>query len=191
MGWKVGRPIAYLAAVCVLLACFGCTAETGGIDTSAPMVSVNGLRVDTMTFLQMDQADSEATSQIFSIYLQEYTPLETSTWNNLSFSLPMSSGETLYIEDFLLDEDGSIRYEEMVMTTHLVLPAGETMCHYTLQEHRASLYNSLIDPTVLRGFRVSLLQSHPEDSYVFVLRLDRNNLLFNLNKGCLFLSHVL
>lgn len=51
-GRNVGkRIVCFAAAVCVLLICFGCAAETGGIDTTAPIVSVNGLRVDTMTFL--------------------------------------------------------------------------------------------------------------------------------------------
>ncbi len=174
-GRNLGKRIACLAvAVCVLLVCFGCTAETGGIDTTAPMVSVNGLRVDTMTFLQKDLADSEAASQAFAIYLQEYTPLETSVWNNLQISLPANSGETIYIEDFLLDEDGNIRYEEVAMTSSVYLPAGETVFSYSLEEHTPTRFSSLVEPTALRGFRVSLLHTHPEDSYVFILRLDQN-----------------
>lgn len=174
-GRNVGKRIAcFAAAVCVLLICFGCAVETGGIDTTAPMVSVNGMRVDTMTFLQTDLAASEAASQMFDIYLQEYTPLETSVWNSLQISLPANREEIIYIEDFLLDEDGNIRSEEMAMTSSVYLPAEETVFAYPLDEHTAARFSSLVEPTVLRGFRVSLLHTHPENSYVFILRLDRN-----------------
>lgn len=166
----IGRLVSLAAVVCLLFALSSCAAEDGGVDKSAPYVTINGQRVDTMTFMQNDLGYSEEYPPIFSIYLQDHVALETSVGANVLIDLSQYGPTFLDIEDFLLDAEGNIRYEQLRMSTVTEVPYFRTYGAYPLTQHTASVISSLYETEVLRGICVRLT-NRPENVYVFVLKV--------------------
>ena len=171
-GSAAKRIACFAAAVCALVALSGCAAEDGGVDKTAPYVTVGGQQVETMTFSQDELIGRAEYPPVFAIYLNEHVPLETSIGREVLFDLSQYGPATLIIEDFLLDEKGDIRYEQLRMNTTLDVPYYKTSNVYPLVEHSASVISSVYEAEVLRGICVRTT-NESDNMSVFVLKVDR------------------
>ncbi len=173
------RFLACAAASCGLLALCGCYKGDERRDETAPAVTVNGQRVETMTFLADEQPGNEESSPLFQIYLKEHTPAEITYSDVLMIDIGAHGPEYLELTDYLIDQSGTIQYGRMAMEATLPVDTLDTAAFYLVNMHTASyLSSSYFNKTdgQWRGIRIRMVNRQREYVYVFVLRVNPENM---------------
>lgn len=176
MNWRSSglRLLACTAVLCSLLGLCGCYKGDDRRDESAPVVMINGQRVETMTFLTAEQPATEESSSQFQIYLQEHTPVEIAYLDTLLIDIGGHGPENLELTDYLIDQNGKIQYGRMAMEMTLPIYPSDTTAFYPVDVHTASYLSSTYFNKTdgqWRGLRVRMVNRQQEYEYVFVLRV--------------------
>lgn len=144
-----------------------------------PVVTVNGQRVETMTFLTDEQPATEESSPQFQIYLKEHTPAEITYSDVLMIDIGGHGPESLELTDYLIDQNGKIQYGRMTMKMTLPIYASDTTAFYPVDVHTASYLSSTYFNETdgqWRGIRVRMVNRQQEYEYVLVLRVNSENM---------------